>query len=936
MKRILSVILSVVLIMNIFTVLALAGTVKKSAVLNESIRFIRAIDIMTKYTDADFEADKTVTRAEFAGVLADIINYKGETGISKVCTMTDVSEESEYAEKIALVTNLKYMNGNGAGEFYPDRVVTVAEAVKTVVSMTGFDIYANKMGGYPTGYLVTADQLGVLKHLDTSGDLTLSKLALILYNLRNVYIMEPSLYTTDGEITYSLDHGGNAERFMHRYFGVYYFEGLMTSNGITGLIGESSAGKEYVEINSVEYKINHETSYARNYIGRRVVGYYKTDEETNIKELVYLYQDDEQEFITFDLKDYADINGTTITYFTDADHNEEEEIEFVSAPYVIFNGKYATSPDRKYFEDYEYGTVTLTSSDFSNVYDTIIIDAYYSAYVADADMPNNIVYLSYDSPEVPVGDEIIENLGRSVIEVFDVNGNPLEFRNITSHSYIDIAKSDNVYKIIVNEKGYKQGFTVASVDENYYSNGTDTYFVSDKYLNSTKNVIKPVLGNTYNVFVNSFGAIVWFEAPFALSKYTVGYLIKYAPDGRGLTNGFKMQILAENGVLTTFEAAEKVSFTDTYGNSSKVKKPELQAKLNNYKGIIQYRINNDSEIVEILLPATADNPANDTIRLTNFYDNPETAVRYRSSILDKQVSIDNSTIIFSISEGLGYTDEKQMYQVVGKGNLVTDRKYKAKAYSIEKNSPNAKYMVIYDNEQYSFSGLIYVEKVLSSTNFDGEETVILNGYEANSSGTLKSVKYTVKKSIATDVIDVSAEVSLSGSSGNTYSIQKGDIIKVYKPFNDVEKIILVYRSDAPSYNPLGRPGMIAGSTGIFDTNSTKTSNPLVIDGGSNDYFYNRGYMCGYILNVDSVGNITYTTQDLSVEEYDKNDTRFVTGVIPYPQRTTLVTKKGNKTTLSVGELSDMRPYNAVGNKCSKIFFSSTYGTASGIFIFNEY
>ena len=925
MKRILSVILSVVLIMNIFTVLASASAVKTNTD-GESIRFIRAIDIMTKYTDADFEADKTVTRAEFAGVLADIINYKGETGISKECKMKDVTEENEFVEKIALVTNLGYMNGNGSGEFYPDRALTVAEAIKTVLSMCGLDLYAQKMGGYPTGYLVTAGQLGILKNVDTSGDLTLKKLAQLLFNLRNVYIMTPSHYTSDGEITYSLYHDGNAERFMQKYFDVYYFEGLMTSNGITGLIGESSSGKDYVEINSIEYKIDFETSYARNYIGRRVAGYYREDEGT--KTLIYVYQDDKQEFLTFDLKDFADIKGTTITYYIDAYHNEEEEVEFVSAPYVIFNGKYATSPEESYFEDYEYGSVTLTSSTFDNVYDTIIIDAYYSAYVVDADVKNDIVYLSYDSPELPAGDEIIENTSKNVIEVFDVNGNPLEFKNITSYSFVDIAKSDNVYKIIVNEKGYKQGFTVASVDENYYSDGTHTYFVSDKYLNTTKNVIQPVLGNTYNVFVNSFGAIVWFEAPFALSEYTVGYLIKYAPGGRGLTSGFSMHILVENGANTTYKAADKVSFTDALGNTSKVKYSELQAKLNNYKGLIQYKINKDSEITHILIPGTIENPANDTVRLSMFYDKADSAYSYRNSVLNKKVVVDNSTVIFNISEGLDYTDEKLMYRILGKGNLRTsDVSYKAKAYTFETNSANANYMVIYDNDQFQSAGTVYVEKVLYGTDFDGEETAIIKGYTPNSSGKLNPIEYIVKKSIASNVKDVP-------KTGAVYSVQAGDIISIGKPLNEVEKIVLIYRSAAPSYNPAGRTGMIAGTTGYYNPSEVKTSNPMAPNGG--DYFYNTGYACGYILNVDSAGNITYTTQDLSVEEYDKNDTRFVTAVIPYPQRTTLVTKKGARTILSVGELSDLRSYNAVGKRCTKIFFASSYANVSNVFIFNEY
>ena len=685
MKRFLSVLLSVALLMNLFAALAYASPAKRDGVLNESIRFIRAIDIMAKYTDADFENNKTVSRAEFAGVLADIINYKGETGVSKVCTMTDVDSSNEYAEKIAVVTNLKYMNGNGAGEFYPDKVITVAEALKTVVSMAGFDLYAQKMGGYPTGYLVAADQLGIIKNVNTSGDLTIVELAKILYNLRNVYIMQPSIITDEGEVTYSLYHDGNAERFMHKYFGVNYFEGLMTSNGITGLVGESETGRDAVKINGVEFRINDETAYAINYIGRRVAGYYKTDEETNIKELVYLYQDDDQEFLTFDVKDYGFINGTTLTYYTDEDHNDEEEVYISSVPYIIYNGKYVSNLEERFFKENDYGKVTLTSSDFGKTYDTIIIETYYSAYVQDFDIANNIAYFNLESPELPAGVEFIDaKNSRNIIEVFDVDGNPQEFKYITPYSMVDISQNGNVYKIIANRSAYVKDFYVASVDGNYFSNGEKEYFVSDKYLNTTKAVVKPELGRNYNVYVNSFGAIVWFEASFKANEYTVGYLIQYAADGRGLSSDFKMKIMSDNGAMAHFNAADNVRFTDSSGNTSKVKYSQLEGKLAGYKGVIQFTLNADNEVTAIMLPGMVSNPAIDTVRLTCFYDKPNTLAEYRSGVLGTAVGLDTNVKIFSISENLGYTDDKDKYQVLTRSALKSSSgEYKAKAYNFD-------------------------------------------------------------------------------------------------------------------------------------------------------------------------------------------------------------------------------------------------------------
>src|SRR5690606_3803199 len=65
------------------------------------------------------------------------------------------------ARHVALAAGSGIVNGYPDGTFKPKGLVTQAEALTMLVRALGFGSYADANGGFPTGYLLAAQQLGL-------------------------------------------------------------------------------------------------------------------------------------------------------------------------------------------------------------------------------------------------------------------------------------------------------------------------------------------------------------------------------------------------------------------------------------------------------------------------------------------------------------------------------------------------------------------------------------------------------------------------------------------------------------------------------------------------------------------------------------------------------------------------------------------------------
>src|SRR5690606_18286304 len=86
---------------------------------------------------------------------------------------TDFTDDAAIAGwargHVALAAGAGIVNGYPDGTFKPEGLVTQAEALTMLVRALGFRNYADANGGFPTGYLLAAQELGLTEGMGLTG-----------------------------------------------------------------------------------------------------------------------------------------------------------------------------------------------------------------------------------------------------------------------------------------------------------------------------------------------------------------------------------------------------------------------------------------------------------------------------------------------------------------------------------------------------------------------------------------------------------------------------------------------------------------------------------------------------------------------------------------------------------------------------------------------
>ena len=91
------------------------------------------------FEDGDMASSETITRGEFARLLAYALGKGAEVSTYERRTMyADVPAGSENAGYINLVSSEGVFTGNGDGTFSPDDGITYASAVTAAIRMVGY------------------------------------------------------------------------------------------------------------------------------------------------------------------------------------------------------------------------------------------------------------------------------------------------------------------------------------------------------------------------------------------------------------------------------------------------------------------------------------------------------------------------------------------------------------------------------------------------------------------------------------------------------------------------------------------------------------------------------------------------------------------------------------------------------------------------------
>lgn len=164
-KKVLSLVLALVMVLGSFSFVSAAkyddvtGTDYADAVDRLSL-----LGILEGYPDGTFKPEGQITRAEFAAVA---IRAKGLAKTAAAAQglptgFEDVPGTFWASGVVGTAAKLGIVNGVGNGLFAPQAPVKYEEAITMLVRALGYEAAAQTRGGYPYGYLIVANEIGLL------------------------------------------------------------------------------------------------------------------------------------------------------------------------------------------------------------------------------------------------------------------------------------------------------------------------------------------------------------------------------------------------------------------------------------------------------------------------------------------------------------------------------------------------------------------------------------------------------------------------------------------------------------------------------------------------------------------------------------------------------------------------------------------------------
>ena len=194
MKKVLSIVLSLVMVICMMPVMAFAGS--NDAVYSDiagekcegAVSVLSALGVVDGYENGTYKPEQTVTRAEMAKLVITALGMDSYATATK-SSYSDMANAQWAIPVVEYATNLGIIEGVGGGRFSPGNPVTYEQAATMIVRAIGFTTDCNEMNGTgPAIYVQKATALGLFENVEGNNYGTGANrgdVAIMLYNALN-------------------------------------------------------------------------------------------------------------------------------------------------------------------------------------------------------------------------------------------------------------------------------------------------------------------------------------------------------------------------------------------------------------------------------------------------------------------------------------------------------------------------------------------------------------------------------------------------------------------------------------------------------------------------------------------------------------------------------------------------------------------------------
>ncbi len=659
----------------------------------KQITLLQNLGIVTGYTDGAFKPDNTITRAEFAAMVCNIVaNGITEGGTS---AFDDVSAEYWANKFIGYLYESGMVNGVSEKYFEPDSEITVQQAAKIIVSMLGKDIFAKDKGGYPNGYMQIARDEDILKNVTKHGDLpaTRGEIAAMLYNSLDVRVS-------------SLEVTGSGNKITDNDTLLYTYMRIKKKTDILATCGNVSINIETVSDNDGKISIGGEVYKTEipnigKYLGYNVDLYY-SDEDADI---AYAVVPRNTEEFVIESDDVIRMTNTEIIY---EDAKRNKTIDMPEQYYVVYNNRAVRVYDLEKLKP-SCGSVRLIDNNRDGKYEVVIIENYATHVVSGISTASSAVYLknpyktinySADRVEFFYGKDRIstepENLKEGMIaSVMESSGDNKKFTIIVSDEVITGKVT------AIKEEDGKLYITV---------NGTE-YDALIK-----QNEVELNLNGTF--YLDVFGRIAATGDAVALTE-RYGYINKANVNEDEDVLRFK--IYTQYGDFITADSTKKLRIDGDKPISLDDAITKLKSAGNGeVNQVVRYKQNSNGEIISI--DTVTQGSETDGLKL----EKSSYSGMYANQMFNMSLAISDNTVMFVIPANKA---DSSQYAIKLRSELKASASYKFDAYDIDDYQTIG--CCVFGEGDVDFNenaSVILVDKVYTALNEDDELVKILCGY----------------------------------------------------------------------------------------------------------------------------------------------------------------------------------------------------------------
>ena len=870
-----------------------------------AIETIAALGLIKGFENDTFRPEEPLTRAGYAEIIKTIFDTGVSGGENEWFQTFFEDEQNELALKtgtpsvmsayedvspahpsfgaIQYVTSFKFMNGVTKTLFEPERPILLKEALKPLVKLLGYEIKADLNGGYPSGYIRVASDIGITKGLgyNVEGEITRGQMANLLYKSLNVLVLQQVIFGANRD--YKTIEG---ETFLTKILKVYKLDGQMTANDITGLTGPSAIKKNSVIIKNVSVDITDETAYVNDFIGKPVSAYYKYDEDTNKSTLIYARVSENNISKVIDGATITAFSGNVLSY----EINDRIFTVSISAGTpMIYNGLAVSSYDSSNFL-MTAGSVEIIQNNSRS--DLIIVNKYETMYISSKNSDKMEIFNKISDNNSNTDDEILKIDADDItyrVSIYTPDGKNGGFEDLMAGQSINVARNGKVFKILISNLSVRGTVSEMTFDKHTLLNIENKWYeLSSEYENS-KNKIEVYAGDNLTLYLDSFGRVAWIEKSVNDGE-RLGYVVK-VEDEKDLSTGVRVKLFNTEGKMVILGVSDKLQFEDENGIETTLKDASLFAALENLSGLVSYRLNSEGFIRRIELPLTYSTNEHRLHRIFKTTPAMGGNIIYKSTprTFGGKVYVGGTTQIMGIAADP--LDDKA-YKLLNNTAFINDNSYEIDAYSIAPHSAVADIILVStrntSNSIDPRSSLVVITK--RAVSIDDEGTVIEKIYGMSSGN---EVSFTAENITG---IPSPFDAATTSFSTTEYEIKTGDMVRclVDAATGHVTKVSLVY---SPSrIDPIsGKNGTLVGALekyyvasylvdrpnnthNVYEMPSNdirpagRMGNPYALNGETLMGYAHRFHMYdvrtlyGYVHSVN--GNyVAVTTQNIRTSEY---------------------------------------------------------------------